>query len=373
VQKNKVYLYVYFTIIDRQFALVPLVMKRLHNVVNNDELKERLFSSSEERITLSFYQYAHIEQPAEFRDQFYLGLAQYNVFGRIYVAKEGVNAQISVPNDRFEAFKAYLNSIDFLQNIRLNIAVKDNGKSFYKLKIKVREKIVADGLNDTTFDATKRGKGLDAKAYNELTNDPKTIIVDMRNHYESEVGYFKGAIRPDVETFREALPVVEQMLANKKEENIIMYCTGGIRCEKASAYYLHKGFHNVFMVEGGIINYTKQCQALGLENKFVGKNFVFDERMGEQISETVVAKCHQCGKPCDVHVNCANDACHILFIQCEECAATYHKCCSKKCSDFIQLPEEQQEILKKTVQFNGTKFGKGRYKALSKDEVLELE
>ncbi|NJK82943.1 MAG: rhodanese-related sulfurtransferase [Saprospiraceae bacterium] len=332
-------------------------MKKLYNVVNNDELKQRLLQSAEERTTLSFYQYAHIDQPVEFRHQLYVGLAQYQVFGRIYVAKEGINAQISVPNEQFDAFKRYLNSIDFLQNIRLNIAVDDDGKSFYKLKIKVREKIVADGLNDATFDATKRGKGLSAKEYNELTNDPNTIVVDMRNHYESEVGYFEGAIRPDVETFREALPVVEEMLAEEKEKNIVMYCTGGIRCEKASAYYLHKGFKKVFMVEGGIINYAQQCQELGLENKFVGKNFVFDERMGEQISEAVVAKCHQCGKPCDIHVNCANDACHILFIQCEECATTYHNCCSKKCNDFIQLPEEKQELLKK--QFNSTAQNSG--------------
>ncbi|MBX2873364.1 MAG: rhodanese-related sulfurtransferase [Saprospiraceae bacterium] len=348
-------------------------MSRLHNLVNNDELKRRMETSDEERITLSFYQYHQIEDPAQFRDQLYKSWSKLNVYGRIYVAHEGINGQISVPASELETFKEKMYSIPFLEGIRLNIAVDDDGKSFYKLKIKVRKKIVADGLDDSSFDVTKRGKHLDAVSYNELADQEDTIIVDMRNHYESEVGYFDGAIRPDVETFREALPLVEDMLEDKKDNNIIMYCTGGIRCEKASAYYLHKGFENVFMVDGGIIEYARQCEEQGLPNKFLGKNFVFDERMGERIGEEIIAKCHQCGEPCDTHVNCANDACHILFIQCENCASQYESCCSNKCKEFNELPEEQREKLKGTIEFNGTKFGKGRYKAFRKDEGLILK
>lgn len=347
--------------------------KKLFNRINNDELKEQMLSSDENRITLSFYQYHHITDPKAFRDEFYLGLSEQGVFGRIYVAQEGVNGQISVPEANFEAFKEYLFSIPWLKDIRLNIAIDDDGKSFYKLKIKVRDKIVADGLDDDSFDVTKRGRHLSAKEVNNLLTDDETVVVDMRNHYESEVGHFENAICPDVETFRESLPIVEDMLQDKKENNIIMYCTGGIRCEKASAYYLHKGFKNVFMIDGGIIEYSRQCQEAGLENKFIGKNFVFDERMGERISEAVIAKCHQCGSPCDTHVNCANDACHILFIQCEACAEKYQHCCSTKCKDFNELPEEQRELLKGTIDFNGKVFGKGRYKALRKDEQLILE
>lgn len=348
-------------------------MKRLYNRVNNDELKTQMLESDEQRVTLSFYQYAHIEDPAKFRDQLYLDWNQLGVFGRIYVAKEGINGQISVPETQFENFKQAIYSIPFLAGIRLNIAIEDDGKSFYKLKIKIREKIVADGLDDESFDVTQRGQPLSAEAYNELSADPKTVIVDMRNHYESEVGYFEDAIRPDVETFRESLPIVEQDLEDQKDQPLILYCTGGIRCEKASAYFLHKGFEQVYMVEGGIIEYSRQCKEQGLPNKFIGKNFVFDERMGERISEDVVAVCHQCGKPSDNHVNCANDACHILFIQCESCATKYNSCCSKKCSDFIALPQEQQEQLKTTITFNGTQFGKGRYKAFKKDEGLTLD
>lgn len=338
-------------------------MKKLHNKVNKEELKQKLLASDEKRITLSFYQYAHIEDAAAFRNTLYKTLEEVEVFGRIYVSKEGVNGQISVPEKNFEAFKERLYAFDFLKNIRLNIAIEDDGKSFYVLKIKVRNKIVADGLNDETFDVTNKGVHLDAEKFNELADDPNTIIVDMRNHYETEVGHFDKAILPDVDTFREALPLVEKMLEDKKDKNIVMYCTGGIRCEKASAYYKHVGFENVFQLEGGIIEYARQVEQKGLENKFIGKNFVFDDRMGERISDDIIAKCHQCGEPCDTHINCANDACHILFIQCENCASKYDKCCSEKCQDFIQLPEEVQAKRKGIEEFNGTKFGKGRYKA----------
>ena len=345
-------------------------MKRLHNKVNKEELKLKMLNSNEERTTLSFYNYAHITNPQQFRDELYKSLAEVDTFGRIYVSKEGINGQISVPTEKFEDFKIRLYAFDFLNNIRLNIAIEDDGKSFYFLKIKLREKIVADGLNDDTFDVTNKGVHLDAENFNELAEDPNTIVVDMRNHYETEVGHFENALLPDADTFKEALPKVEKILESDKEKNIVMYCTGGIRCEKASAYYKHKGFKNVYQLEGGIIEYARQVKALGLKNKFIGKNFVFDDRMGERISDDIIASCHQCGNACDTHINCANDACHILFIQCDSCGEKFHNCCSKKCSDFIQLPEEEQTEKRKTETFNGTRFGKGRYKAHHKDRDL---
>jgi len=344
----------------------------LHNKINGSELKRLMLQSDERRVTLSFYKYAQIENPEKFRDEFYRLLAAAGVFGRIYVSGEGVNGQISVPEARFEEFKKNLYSVPFLDGVRLNIAIEDNGKSFFKLKIKVRKKIVADGLDDASFDVTKRGRHLSAKEYNALTDAAGTVVVDMRNHYESEVGHFEGAICPGVATFREALPLVEEILEDKKDQNIVMYCTGGIRCEKASAYYLHRGFKNVFMVDGGIIEYARQCEAQGLPNKFIGKNFVFDERLGERIGHQVIARCHNCGAPCDTHVNCANDACHLLFIQCDACAEKHHNCCSAKCAGFIQLPEEERLRLRKTEVFNGTKFSKGRYKAFREGEGLDM-
>ncbi|MEM6380713.1 MAG: rhodanese-related sulfurtransferase [Bacteroidota bacterium] len=339
-----------------------LVMPTLHNKINKEELKAQVLEDSTKRVTLSFYRYQEIADPKAFRNELYRLLEPIGVLGRIYVSQEGINAQVSVPEPKFEAFREALYGIEWLDEVRLNVAIEDDGKSFFVLKIKVRGKIVADGLDHGTYDLNQRGTPLDAKSYNDLTSQPETIVVDMRNHYESEVGYFKGAIRPDVDTFREALPLVEDMLEDKKDKPIIMYCTGGIRCEKASAYYRQKGFDNVFMVEGGIIEYTRQCREQGLENKFIGKNFVFDDRLGERITEDIVSRCHQCGKPSDRHVNCANNSCHLLFIQCEECAKKYNHCCSNTCKDYIALPLKEQHRLRGSITFNGSKFGKGRFK-----------
>jgi len=287
---------------------------KLWNKTNKEELKAQLSTDKVDRTTLSFYKYAHISNTQVFRDHLYIHLEELDVFGRIYLANEGINGQISVPNNKLEAFKLFLDTIDFLKSIRLNIAIDDDGHSFYMLKIKIRNKIVADGLDDSSFDVTDGGMHIDANRYNELVENEDTVVVDMRNHYESEVGHFENAITPDVETFRESLPIVDELLQEHKGKNIIMYCTGGIRCEKASAYLKHKGYKNVHQLDGGIIEYARQVEQNGLENKFKGKNFVFDDRLGERISPDIISKCHQCGAVNDNHTNCANDACHLLFM-----------------------------------------------------------
>jgi UPF0176 protein len=335
-------------------------MAVLHNRVSQKELKELLYQETEPRTTISFYQYFIIDDTKQFRDELYKALFPLKVFGRIYVATEGINAQFSIPQSNFESLKNYLYSIEPLNGVRLNIAVDDDGKSFWVLKIKVRDKIVADGINDPSFKIDQKGKYVNAEMFNQLTEDPNTIVVDMRNHYEFEVGHFQNAIEVPSDTFREQLPMSAEMLDDKKEKNIIMYCTGGIRCEKASAYLLHKGFKNVFHLEGGIINYANTVKEKGLPNKFIGKNFVFDDRLGERVSDEIISKCHQCGKASDAHTNCKNDGCHLLFIQCESCAAKYDGCCSEECQEIYNMPEGEQKQLRKG-KMNGIKiFNKSR-------------
>ena len=346
-------------------------MAVLHNRVSQAELKQRLLAETEPRTTISFYQYFPIDDPQEFRDELYRALNDIKVFGRIYVASEGINAQLSVPSGNFDALKTYLYSIPPLNNLRINIAVDDDGKSFWVLKIKVREKIVADGIEDPAFSMQNKGRYVDAETFNQLTEDSETIVVDMRNHYEYEVGHFEKAIEIPSDTFREQLPMAANMLNEKKDKNIIMYCTGGIRCEKASAYLLHRGFKNVYHLEGGIINYANQVKEKGLLNKFKGKNFVFDDRLGERITEEVIAKCHQCGQPADTHTNCVNSACHLLFIQCTNCAEKYEGCCSKECQDFIHLPAEEQKILRKGIDKGRNIFNKS--KARLRPKLSELK
>ena len=335
-------------------------MALLHNRVSQKELKKLLFEEKEPRITLSFYRYAFIENTALFRDEFYKNLDDLKVFGRIYVAHEGINAQISVPEQNFSKLKEYLNTIDFLQDLRLNIAVDDDGKSFWVLKVKVRNKIVADGIDDPDFNISKKGKYVDADSFNKLTADPETIVVDMRNHYEYEVGHFENAIEVPSETFREQLPMAVNILQEKKDKNIIMYCTGGIRCEKASAYMLHNGFKNVYHLEGGIIQYANKVKEEHLPNKFLGKNFVFDGRLGEKIGDEIISRCHQCGAPCDTHTNCANEGCHLLFIQCDTCASKYEGCCSEECRSINHLPEEEKKQKRKGVKNGIMVFNKSR-------------
>ena len=287
------------------------------------------------------------------------------VLGRIYVAHEGINGQLSLPAKNFDVFKDFLDGIYFLKDVRLNIAIEQNLKSFLKLKLKVRNKIVADGLNDDTFDVTNKGVHVNATTFNDLIEDPETILVDMRNHYESEIGHFKGAITPDVDTFRDSLDIIEQdLIEHKEDKKLVLYCTGGIRCEKASAYYKHKGFKNVFQLEGGIIEYARQVGDQGLENMFIGKNFVFDHRRGERISEEIIAHCHQCGNPCDTHVNCANEACHLLFIQCCDCAGKMKDCCSDECVAIIQLSYEKQKELRSGKHNSNKILRKGRSEKL---------
>ncbi len=338
----------------------------LYNRIEGRVLKEKMRSLPEKRVTISFYKYHHILNPQDFRDELYQGLDSLNVLGRIYVALEGINAQISVKEENIDRFQNYIYSIAFLNQVRLNIAIQDDGKSFFKLKILVRKKIVADGLDDSSFDVTNSGVHVNAKEFNALANDPNTVIVDMRNHYESEVGHFKNAICPDVDTFRQELQVAEDLMKDQKDKNLVMYCTGGIRCEKASAWMKHQGFKNVFQLDGGIIEYARQVKAQDLENKFIGKNFVFDERLGERISDDIIAICHQCGKSCDDHTNCKNDGCHLLFIQCEECSEKYNNCCSDECKEIIDLPTEAQKKIRKGINKGRQVFKKGRVEKIHK-------
>lgn len=334
--------------------------EKLYNCLTNEEAQALLAAETFRRITISFYKYFSIDDPKVFRDDLYKNLFALKVFGRIYLAHEGVNAQISVPEDNFNALKDYLYSFSDLNGIRLNIAVDDDGKSFWVLKVKVREKIVADGINDPLFSMNNRGKYVNAKEFNQLVEDPETILIDMRNHYEYEVGHFKNAIEIPSETFREQLPMAADMMKDKKDKNIIMYCTGGIRCEKASAWMLYNGFKKVYHLEGGIINYANIVNEQNLENKFIGKNFVFDGRLGEQISNEVISKCHQCGTASDTHVNCANEGCHLLFIQCEKCHTEFEGCCCEECQNIMRLPVDERKKLRSGINNGAKVFNKSK-------------
>lgn len=338
---------------------------QLYNTLSAKERRALIEDAGEDRLTISFYKYAHVGNPLILRNHLFINWDSLDVLGRIYVAKEGINAQLSLPAANFDAFKSHLDNISFLEGVRLNVAIEQDNMSFLKLKVKVRHKIVADGLNDASFDVTKKGQHVNAREFNELVEREDAVVVDMRNHYESEIGHFENAITPDVDTFRDSLDIIEDQLSRYKEEKkLVMYCTGGIRCEKASAYFKHKGFEQVYQLEGGIIEYTRQVRSQELDNKFIGKNFVFDHRRAERISADVIAQCHQCGHACDIHINCANEACHLLFIQCEACASKMNNCCSEECMEIIALPETEQKAMRRGKEVSNKIFKKGRSEVL---------
>ncbi len=342
------------------------MINRPQKFPSRKEMIRRLQEETFQRITLSFYRYVIIDDPQALRDKLFSNWTALNIFGRIYLAHEGINAQLSVPEANFEKFKKELYADKRFKDVPFKIAVEDNGKSFYKLIVRTRNKIVADGLKDDAYDVTNVGKHLSAEEWNEAmsrqSEDPcptsinnkdgrrasgggqnkKPIVVDMRNFYESEVGHFENAICPEAHSFRQELPMVKDILKGKEKEKILLYCTGGIRCEKASAFLKHHGFKDVNQLYGGIIEYARQVKAKGLESKFKGKNFVFDERMGERITDDVISKCYQCGTLSDSHYNCANDACHLLFIQCDSCREKFEACCSVECQKISHLPKEER-------------------------------
>jgi len=314
----------------------------LHNRVNKKELKARLALDNTPRKTISFYRYVILTDAQSLRDELYALWNSWGILGRIYLAYEGINAQMSVPSENYERFIEFLNTRTEFAQMPIKEGVEDDGKSFYKLAIKVRKKIVADGLKDDTFDVTNVGTHLSAEEFNKAMDLPDTIVVDMRNHYESEIGHFEGAILPMADTFREELPMVVEQLKDKKDKKVLLYCTVGVRCEKASAYLKHEGFQDVNQLHGGIIEYAKEIKRKGIPSKFKGNNFVFDERLGERITGDIIAHCHQCGTTCDQHTNCANDDCHLLFIQCADCKQKMEGCCSTACIEIIHLPLDEQ-------------------------------
>ena len=326
--------------------------KDLYNQKNKDDLIHDLKNETFNRTTISFYKYASLKNLDELRDSLYLEWKNLKILGRVYIAPEGINAQISIPNHNQKLFQNHIKQYNCFDNINFKEAVID-GISFLKLVIKIKKEIVAYGINANEYDINVTGKHLNYKQFNKAIDDG-AIIIDVRNYYEGEIGKFENAIIPDVSRSKELLPEIKKLLKNHKEDKILMYCTGGIRCEKASSYLLKNGFKDVNQLDGGIIKYAHDIKKNNEKSKFIGKNFVFDHRMGEQITNDIISNCHQCNNSCDSHTNCRNQSCHILFIQCEICENKYNGCCSNKCKDFIKLPKEEQKkiFISGEIKFN---------------------
>ena len=327
---------------------------RLRNLLGPDILRARLEQEGVPRTTLSFYRYVRLTEVEALRNTLYVEWEALGVLGRIYISQEGINAQVSVPTANLEAFRSNLESREAFRDVPWKIAVEDDGRSFLKLAIKVKNKIVADGLADDAFDVTNVGTHLDAKTFNRKMAEG-ALVIDMRNNYECLIGHFEGAYLPKADTFRGAIEEVKEVMKEKKDAEVLLYCTGGIRCEKASAYLKHQGFANVSQLHGGIIDYARQLKAEGLKSKYLGQNFVFDERLAERITDDVVSTCMQCGTASDRIGNCHEVTCNMLLVQCEACADKYAACCSPSCREIHVLPDEVQRAWRKGRSTRSTK------------------
>ena len=299
------------------------------------------------RTTVSFYRYVKIANPEEFRLRLLVALSELECLGRIYLAHEGINAQMNVLTEKWGEFHAWVQAQPELVGVPYKYAVEEGEvTSFIKLAIKVRDKIVADGLDDASFDVSNTGDYLTAEEMNAYIEDPDAVVIDMRNNYESEVGHFETAITPNVVTFREELAKTPEMLKLYKNKKVALYCTGGIRCEKASAWLKHNGFADVRHLKGGIIDYARQVKEKGLENKFKGKNFVFDERLGERVGSEIISTCHLCKKTkSDTHLHCKNQICHTLFIGCEGCVEKKQGYCCISCRLVDKLSVKHKKVI----------------------------
>ncbi len=309
-----------------------------------------------ERKVVSFYRYCQLEEPEAVRADLFSEWSSLGVLGRIYLATEGINAQVSVPEPRWDDFLASLSRREWLSRVELNPALRHANDAFYKLRIKVRPSLVADGLSEEEYDLSQRGDHLSPEEFHHLVEEADTVVVDMRNHYETEIGHFKNAILPGSESFREELDKVLEQLREKGDKKVLLYCTGGIRCEKASAYLKKQGIEDVHQLKGGVISYAREIRRKGIESRFIGKNFVFDERLAEKVTDDVVARCHQCGRPSDRSVNCRNLGCNLLFIQCTDCAREFDGCCTPECQHVRSLsPAEQKAWRKQNRPFHHNK------------------
>lgn len=304
-------------------------MSSLYNIYPKKKLKFNIFINHQDRNTYSFYKYCYINNPKKMRDIIYKIFYKLKIFGRIYIAQEGINAQISILKKKYYIMKNFINQLheDF-KKIIFNKAL-NNKISFWMLKVKVRNKIVSDGLLNINLNNT--GIYLKANEVNNLLEMQDTIFVDMRNDYEYKIGHFKNAINIPGKTFRDQLKHIIKILRNYRTKKIVMYCTGGIRCEKATAWIKYNNFKKVYQIEGGILNYVKYAREINIPIKFQGKNFVFDHRISECVSDHILSVCETCGNNYDIYINCYNNFCHRLFIQCKLCYIKYSGYCSLNC------------------------------------------
>lgn len=280
---------------------------------------------------LLFYKYTKIENPESFREWHLKILNGFDLKGRVLVAEEGINGTVSCLIEATEKYKKYIHSIPEFGDIHFKETPSKN-HPFRKTQVKVKKEIVASGLYNKV-DVNNAGTPLEPVEFKKMIeNNSDAVVLDMRNDYEFKVGRFKDAVQIGTENFREFTKKAKNF-EQFKGKNILMYCTGGVRCEKASAFFRQQGFRNVYQLKGGIINFCQQFP----DTLFEGSCFTFDSRLVIPVSKKSISTCEICNSDCNIYINCKNVDCDKLFVCCDGCKRNLNRCCSKNCASKIIL------------------------------------
>ena len=282
--------------------------------------------------TLLYYCYSRIEDAEQFASDHLQFCKSLNLVGRIIVADEGLNGTVSGATESCKMYMDTLHADPRFSKIDFKI---DNVEepSFIKMHCRYKSEIVHSGLRDPGIinPEKKTGIHLEPADFVKMKDDQDVVIVDVRSNYEHSIGRFKNAVTFDIENFRD-FPAMINELAQYKDKKIVTYCTGGIKCEKASALLLHEGFENVYQLHGGIIKYGKEA---GGED-FEGKCYVFDNRVAvdvNTVNPVVISTCRNCGANTTKMINCANPECNEHFTQCDACGEKLDGACSALCQE----------------------------------------
>lgn len=274
---------------------------------------------------LLYYKFVEVEDPDFEALQHKLVCAGIGLMGRIIIASEGINGTVAGTSAQLKKYVEYMNSHPTFYGIDFKRSYA--GKMpFGKLIVKLRAEIVTIGRD---IDTSKTGKYIKPEEFHKLLeNGADVAVVDMRNNYEYEVGRFEGAVQPNTTKFYE-LPKKIKNLKIDKDKKVVSYCTGGIRCEKATVLLKEAGYQDVYQLEGGIVKYLEAYP----NGHFMGKNFVFDERMVTNVNtpsgKTILSKCEHCESPSDRYIDCTEPKCHALFLCCKDCEKQYDGLCKK--------------------------------------------
>lgn len=256
------------------------------------------------------------------------------VKGRILIAPEGINGTLSGTVEQTDEYIRVMNQIPVFRDMVYKIDESEQ-HAFRKIFVRPKKELVTFRLEEDVNPNELTGQHLSPKEFYEKLQQEDVIVLDGRNYYEYDIGRFRGAIRPEVETTREFPEWIRENLSQYKDRPILTYCTGGIRCEKLSGFLLNEGFKDVYQLDGGIVTYGKDPEVQG--RLFDGKCYVFDDRISVPINRTdedvVVGRCYHCGKPEDRYINCADDLCHRKHVCCEECEEDHNSFCSTECED----------------------------------------